>query len=379
MSRTLAIAAITGLALCAVFLGLAFQIGGDDIFHDAGSMRGVKPLIDLATHKEWRWQGGDTLALDAPVNMRYQAKGAPRVSVTGPADMLAHVRVGDGRIASSSAPRRGGRKMEAVITGVPIRKFVVNGGENLQLGQIDQPALDLYINGSGLVTGTGRVSQFSLVISGPGKAELGGLAVSAAANVSILGNGTASLAPHGDLKLFIAGNGKLSLLSQPRTIRQTIIGNGEISRIAAEAAANNAAKSLQETVKQQVQQAMSHTMPPRDNAKDGAVMVRGRQSVDLGHVEQESLNITVANSGSVTAEGKVDSLSVNVLGSGNADLGKLAARTVNLVIAGSGNAAIAPGEDLKVTILGSGSAHLVTRPARIERSILGSGRIIEKQ
>jgi len=35
MSKTLAIATTAGLLLCALFLGLAVLIGGDDIFHDA--------------------------------------------------------------------------------------------------------------------------------------------------------------------------------------------------------------------------------------------------------------------------------------------------------------------------------------------------------
>src|SRR5688572_20073 len=130
MSKMLAILSGAGLVLCVCFLGLAYLIGGDDVFHDPRSMQGVKPLLDMATRKEWRWQGGDTLALNAPVNVRYEPRGTPRVSVTGPAELMEHVRVGEGRITSDSPPpRNNSRKMEAVISGVPIRKFVVNGGE----------------------------------------------------------------------------------------------------------------------------------------------------------------------------------------------------------------------------------------------------------
>ena len=147
MSRMLAILSAAGLALCAGFLGLAFLIGGDNVFHDQRSLGRIKPLLDLATRKEWRWEGGDTLALNAPVNVRYEAKGPPRVSVTGPAETMQHVRVGDGRIVSDRAPRRDEPKMEAVISGVPIRKFVVNGRENLDLGHIEQESLDVHLNG----------------------------------------------------------------------------------------------------------------------------------------------------------------------------------------------------------------------------------------
>lgn len=114
-----------------------------------------------------------------------------------------------------------------------------------------------------------------------------------------------------------------------------------------------------------------------DGAKNGAVMVRGDKDTDLGHVDRQSLTVTVANSGTTTAEGKVDTLNVTVLGSGHADLGKVAARRVVVAIMGSGRATVAPGEELKVTIMGSGDVHLLTKPAKIERSIMGSGQIVE--
>lgn len=409
MSKTLAIISAAGLLLCAILLGLAVRIGGDDIFHDARSLQRMKPLIDLATHKTWRWGGGDTLALDAPVNIRYRPSDPPGVSVTGPAELLKHVRISDGRIASDiTVQRSGGRKLDAVVSGVAIRKFVVNGGENLDLGQIDQPGLDLHLNGSGTVTGRGKVDRLNLTIAGPGKAELGGLSVTGDANISILGSGDAALSPHGRVKLFIAGSGNLQLLTKPAELRQTIVGSGEVSQLAGEAA-KQALKSLEisrtamETARQavdnaqigqQVQREVDRQLgngftppvppvppsPPTalENAKTGSVVVSSHKGIDLGHVEQEKLNVTITASGSATAEGKVDTLSVNVLGSGHARLGKLDARTASVTVMGSGSVTIAPRDELKVTIMGSGDVYLLTRPARIQRSIMGSGRIIEE-
>ena len=304
-----------------------------------------------------------------------------------------------------STAHSGGKRLDAVVSGFAIRKFVVNGGENLDLGEIDQPGLDLHINGSGTVSGRGKVDHLNLVVAGPGKAELGGLSVSGDTNISILGSGDAALSPHGRVKLFIAGSGNLQLLTKPAELRQTIVGSGQVDQLAGEAA-KEALKSLeisrtameaarqavnsarigqqvQREVDRQLGNAFAPPVPPAppavvENAETGAVVVPNYRDVDLGHVERKSLNVTIASSGSATAEGKVDRLDVNVTGSGNARLGKLAARSVSVMVMGSGSATVAPSEELKVTIMGSGDVHLLTRPAKIERSIMGSGRIIEE-
>jgi hypothetical protein len=107
-----------------------------------------------------------------------------------------------------------------------------------------------------------------------------------------------------------------------------------------------------------------------------SVTVLNHHDMDLGHIEQQNLRISVLASGSATAEGKVDRLTVNVMGSGRANLGRLAARQVQVTIAGSGDVTVAPSDELKVTIMGSGDVHLTTRPAKIQQQIMGSGQII---
>lgn len=438
MPRALVVSSVAGLALCAAFLGLAVKIGGDDVFHDARSLEPMKPLIDLASHKTWQWNGGDTLALDAPINIRYQPKaslqggpqGSPQVSLTGPAEVLQHVKVSDGRIAAD-IPRASGRKIEAVVSGATIRKFVINGGENLDLGEIDQQGLDLHVNGSGTVSGRGKVEHLNLTIAGSGKANLGGLSVTGDSNVSILGSGDASLSPLGRVKLFIAGSGDLQLLTKPSELRQTIVGSGsarqltgeeakkaatysykydydykydygaraakDASRIGSDAA-NSAIRSvlgpggvgdiaaeaarkgiesaqIDRHVREGIARGMSQSMT--GTYAKNTIELSGGNNIDLGHIDQEELRVTITGSGSVTAEGKVDRLIINIPGSGHAELGKLAARNVSVMMMGSGSATVAPSQELNAQIMGSGDVHLLTRPTRIQRNIMGSGHIIE--
>ena len=431
MSRTLVIASIAGLALCGASLGAAVLVGGDNIFHDPRSLGGVKPLIDLATHKAWRWNGGDTLALDAPINIRYQPKASaegatPQVALIGPADVLQHVKVADGRItADTSVTRAGGRRVEAVVSGAPIRTFVVNNQENLDLGEINQKDLDLHLNGNGTVFGRGKVDRLNLTIAGPGDAKLGGLEVMGEAKISILGSGDATLSPHGKVRLFVAGNGDLRLLSKPTELHRTIIGNGEVMQLEGEAAkkaleavdasriasdtareairstlgegwigevASEAARKgienaqIERHVREGVERGLARMDREMDRQMDrgidrtgDSVTVRNHHDINLGHVEQQRLKVTVLASGSVSADGKVDELRVQVMGSGEANLGRLAARRVDVTIAGSGDVTVAPSDELKVNIMGSGDVHLTTRPAKVQQTILGSGKIINPE
>jgi hypothetical protein len=126
-------------------------------------------------------------------------------------------------------------------------------------------------------------------------------------------------------------------------------------------------------VQKQVQ--MNSEIQTQENS--GNYVVRGSRHVDFGHIEQQDVKISVLHSGSATAEGSVDELTVNVMGSGKANLGKLSAHKLKVTIAGSGDATIAPTEEVKITIMGSGSVRLLTKPGKIERTIMGSGRVIE--
>jgi hypothetical protein len=191
------------------------------------------------------------------------------------------------------------------------------------------------------------------------------------------------------VRLFIAGNGKLNMATKPRSISQTIIGHGEIEQISAAAAAvatEAARAATREALKNLPFVPPIPPLPPTPPSgfSDGGVArtsgdsitVHDNHNVDLGHIEQQRLKVVVLASGSATAEGKVDLLQVQVMGSGNVNLGRLSARRAEVTIAGSGDVTVAPSDELKVTIMGSGDVHLATRPANIRQQIMGSGHVI---
>jgi len=314
-----------------------------------------------------------------------------------------HIRVQAGRITGDVAkPARNDPKLEAVVAGIPIRKFVVNGGEHLQLGHIDQEELSVYINGPGTVSGDGKVQNLTLVLNGPGTADLGDLQVGDA-NLSLLGPGKVTLSPHGDVKLFVAGNAMVRPLTQPSSIKRRIIGPAVIQTpegseinpppvaprppapaIQATPATPPGAAPMQMQVpmpnvdvKAIASAAASAAVAAAMGAARDRVVVNGKRNVDLGHIDQDHLSLRLNGDSSVTAEGRVDALDLTISGDGNANLGRLAARSVVVHISGSGNAVIAPAEDLEAHLTGSGNIRLVTRPAHIERHVRGKGNIVE--
>ena len=88
------------------------------------------------------------------------------------------------------------------------------------------------------------------------------------------------------------------------------------------------------------------------------------------------MNINLAGSGNITANGKVHDLHMNLAGSSQAKMGSLAADRVDLNIAGEGDVEVAPRDNLDVKVAGSGKVTLLSEPHNIESHIFGSGQII---
>jgi hypothetical protein len=368
MSRSLLLIAAAGFALCIGFFAFAFLIAGDQVFHINRPLEAVKPLVDLATRKQWSWNGGDTLSVDGPVVVHYQHDGPQGITVTGPAELLEHVQVGGGQIGAD-LPRHHarGERLDAVVGGVPIRRFRIAGDQDLQLGHIDQDNLDIRISGKGSVSGEGKVNQLDLVVAGKGDVNLGGLSVQDA-KVMILGNTDATLSPHHSLVLTIAGHGVVHLLTHPESIQKTILGSGRIIEVGAS-----------ETASESTSQSGSQSgFVLQDGGPGRSFAVGGSGNQQLGHFESGAVKLVMTGSGSTEADGQVDKLVLAVSGSGKARLGRLMARQATVTIAGSGSAEIAPQDEAHITILGSGNVYLLSRPRSIEQNIMGSGRIIER-
>lgn len=118
--------------------------------------------------------------------------------------------------------------------------------------------------------------------------------------------------------------------------------------------------------------ALNITLPGREFRKFG---VAGSGKLLLDGLNQDRLKVSIAGSGTIRGNGRVENLDVHIAGSGDADMGEVASAVARVHIAGSGDADIAPRDEADIHISGSGDVTLHSNPAHMETHIAGSGDI----
>lgn len=114
------------------------------------------------------------------------------------------------------------------------------------------------------------------------------------------------------------------------------------------------------------------TLPGRSFRSFG---IAGSGNLVLHNLDQERLKVSIAGSGNIKADGKVERTEVHIAGSGDIDMAHVASRETEVHIAGSGNTDIAPTDEAEIHIAGSGDVNLHANPKRLNTHIAGSGRI----
>lgn len=106
--------------------------------------------------------------------------------------------------------------------------------------------------------------------------------------------------------------------------------------------------------------------------------VAGSGDVELGELKQDRLTLAIAGSGSISASGKVDDLSLHVAGSGDGHLEKLTSNNLDVRIAGSGKLDAGAAQHADVAISGSGQLHFgAAMPEDINVHVSGSGAVTD--
>ena len=168
-------------------------------------------------------------------------------------------------------------------------------------------------------------------------------------------NGRASYVPGGDNKVHISGD--------PQIVAHLRVHDGDIEMDC---------RGWRDRTKE-----LAITLPGREFRKFD---IAGGGNLILDKLDQSSLKIDIAGSGSVKANGRIDDLKIDVAGSGKADLDQITARQAKIEIAGSGSVkANGKIDTLKMGIAGSGDADFDQLTARqAEVGIAGSGSVRAK-
>jgi hypothetical protein len=106
--------------------------------------------------------------------------------------------------------------------------------------------------------------------------------------------------------------------------------------------------------------------------------LRGSGRLDIEGYKQDKLNLDVSGDAQVSAKGEAKGVQLSMSGSGEANLGELKVSDADINIEGSGAATLAPTGAAIVDISGSGDVTLLTRPAKLETNVSGSGSIHQR-
>jgi hypothetical protein len=236
----LALIAVLGLTGSAICIGAAAAIGGRELGQNWGdmdfSMFGDRPRCETvqgasATSRELDWDGSDHFGLAVPGHASYTPGSDNKVHVSGDAQMLAHLRVRDGRLEMDCRNWHGDSDaLTITLPGQEFKKFGIAGAGNLVLSKLDQMMLKVSIAGSGSIKADGKVEHADIHIAGSGDADLSGVKANVA-TVHIAGSGNTDIAPSDEADIHIAGSGDVNLHSSPKRLETHIAGSGRIHNI----------------------------------------------------------------------------------------------------------------------------------------------------
>jgi hypothetical protein len=209
--------------------GLAWRMGdhwGHHLVHV--DFDGDEKTSGPMTTRDFAWNGGDSLDLNAPADLEYTQGPTTRITVTGPKSVLDKLTIHDGHIDLDGVWGDIG-PIKIVMTAPNITRFEANGSQSISILDYDHDDLKVQISGSGDVTAKGRARHAALDIAGSGDGDLGGL-TGDDAKVEISGSGDATIAPTKEADIQVSGSGDVHLMTRPPVVHSQISGSGDVTQ-----------------------------------------------------------------------------------------------------------------------------------------------------
>jgi hypothetical protein len=234
MANKLAVIAILGLGSAAVCIGAAAAIGGGNLDNGLSGLFEKGPRCErvsgaTATSRDLAWDDSDHVQLVVYSDARYTPGTDDKLHVRGDPQVLAHLRVHDGKIDLDCAGWRDRDKLQITLPGREFRKFAIAGRSDLKLERMNQSEVKAEIAGTGTITANGKVDDLDIQVAGIGHAYFGKVAARSA-RVKMAGIGSADIAPSDSAKIEIAGPSTVNLYSNPKDLDTQIAGPGQLHK-----------------------------------------------------------------------------------------------------------------------------------------------------
>jgi hypothetical protein len=235
MPQKLVTIAVLGLVASAVCMGAAAAISGGSLDDGIAGLfdHGPRcPRIEgvTATSRDLDWDGSDKVELVVFSDARYTPGTDMKLHASGDPQVLAHLRIRDGKIDLDCRGWRDRDQIKLVLPGREFRQFAIAGRSDLKLDRMNQSSLKAQIAGTGTIQATGRIDDLKIEIAGVGHADFGKIA-SRNAKVSLAGVSSADIAPTESAKIEIAGPSTVNLHSNPKDLDTQIAGPGSLHKL----------------------------------------------------------------------------------------------------------------------------------------------------
>ena len=99
-----------------------------------------KPAGPMAS-RDFAWNGGDRLEVDAPADVEYTQGPVTKLTVTGPKEVLDRMTVQDGRIDLDGRRCSMSGSLKVVMTAPNITNFEANGSQSISINDYKQDQL----------------------------------------------------------------------------------------------------------------------------------------------------------------------------------------------------------------------------------------------
>lgn len=174
------------------------------------------------------WTPGQRMHIGLPARVTWHPAEHPKATLRGPEWLLEHVRLDSDALRGRFKRRLfHDNDLQVDLEGPAIPSWALRGSGELHLADLDQPVLNLDLDGSGDITATGAVSNAFVDLRGTGDIDLEKLAV-VHATAKVSGRGDITLASTQSAELTVEGSGDIALLSRPAKLKTVINGSGDI-------------------------------------------------------------------------------------------------------------------------------------------------------